>query len=192
MEVTFMNGSETGAVHWHYTTDQGLKGILRDQVIRPATTAVDLRECPIVWFSTNQDWENTVVKALKYSDGRLVSLKTPAEMVRFGVRAFRIGVLPKSAPFHWCQLKKMGRIKPKVIKGLVRSAIEMGADPSEWRGTFEPVPATEWISLQEWDGGKWSAVEVKLAMKTTFSSCVFTALKSLMARFGEALQRRMR
>jgi hypothetical protein len=161
MEVTFMNGSETQAVHWHYTTDQGLAGILRDQVIRPATAAIDLREHPIVWFSTNQDWEATVFKALKHPDGRLVSLKTPAEMVRFGVRAFRIGVLPKTAPFHWCQLKKMGRIKPKVIKGLVRNAIEMGANPSEWSGTFEAVKACEWVSIQEWDGEVWVEVGVQ-------------------------------
>jgi len=151
-----MNESRTKAVYWHYTTNQGLTGILRDQVIRPATAAVDRRERPIVWFSTNQDWEKTVTKALKYSDGRLVALKTPPQFVRFGVRVrvFRIGVLPQSAPLHWCQLKAMAGIKPKVIKGLVRSAIELGADPSEWRGTFEPVPATEWISLQEWNGGK--------------------------------------
>lgn len=151
--------SETEPVYWHYTTHKGLAGLLQDKAIRPATAGVDRRERPIVWFSTNQQWESTVIKAINSSDGTIVQLKNREDMLLHGIRLFRIGVFPQSAPFDWSQLKKMSRMNAAIVRGLVLSAIEIGADPDEWRGTFKAVNATEWVSLQEWDGHSWREVD---------------------------------
>jgi hypothetical protein len=32
---------------------------------------------------------------------------------------------------------------------------DLGADPREWCGTFEPVPMEVWGDIQVYDGGDW-------------------------------------
>src|SRR6516162_6600312 len=47
-------------LRWHYTKHAHLPSILETRCIRPATLLIGKGERPIVWFSANQDFENTV------------------------------------------------------------------------------------------------------------------------------------
>jgi hypothetical protein len=141
-------------VLWHYTFLPHLQSILRDRLIRPATALVEPPERPIVWFSKNQFWERTVTKGMKHRDGRLIELDFNA-MVAHRVFPARIGVLPETALYDWPTLRTMSRMEPAMADGLVRAAEEVGADPRDWRGTFDPVTVKEWVDLQVFKGDLW-------------------------------------
>ena len=85
---------------WHYTTSARIQKIVEDAAIKPATAFVEPNERPIVWFTTNQRWENTVSKSLLLPNGKMIGMDMVDMMAR-GIKLYRIGVLPKSAPFDW-------------------------------------------------------------------------------------------
>src|SRR5262245_17530639 len=78
---------------WHYTTTQCLVKILTDGYLKPATAFVKPPEKPVVWFSTNQDWEETANKLGQTTDGSLVRLGRE-ETAELGGGLIRIGVAP--------------------------------------------------------------------------------------------------
>ena len=141
---------------WHYTKGRHLANILEDCVIRPATLFVPANERPIVWFSTNQQWEPTVgpKERLELYAGGLV----------------RFGVDPDTAPHNWQTLKELSGMSSKEAQRLYRAAIEEGARPGEWWGTFDPVLRSQWVSIQVHENGRW--VEV---MKEAVEERVMTA-----------------
>ncbi len=134
------------SLRWHYTTEAHIFAIIRSCSIEPAgntlriKTAVGrpktlkLSKKPIVWFSSNQRSEKTAS--------------------RFG-RRFRIGVSPETAPHDWPVLRRLGGITRRWTQMLCRTAEDVGANPNEWWGTFEPVPKSTWIAVQRFDGCKW-------------------------------------
>jgi hypothetical protein len=137
---------------WHYTVR--LKEIIDSGVILPATANVPDRERPIVWFSINQDWERTATNAIEGPDGTRVDLDREG-LLKHGQTVARIGVGPETAPHHWATLKRLGRIKTRMARGMVRVASECGADPMEWRGTFDPVPSDKWLAIEVYENGFW-------------------------------------
>jgi hypothetical protein len=58
----------------HYTVGIRMKMILRDALIKPATTNVPEGERPAVWFSMNPVWEETANKAIMTKAGIRVGL----------------------------------------------------------------------------------------------------------------------
>jgi hypothetical protein len=46
-------------------------------------------------------------------------------------------------------------MESRMANGLVRVARELGADPRDWGGTFEPVPIEVWGDIQVCDGVAW-------------------------------------
>ena len=50
---------------WHYTIHQKYQKIIATGVIKQATENIDYYEKPVVWFSTNPDWEETVRKPIR-------------------------------------------------------------------------------------------------------------------------------
>jgi len=132
---------------------------VRDGVIKPATAYVPIGEHPIVWFSTAPVWEETANKRLLKPDGTVVNLDRDGTYARGG-GLVRIGVAPETAPYTWGILKVKSRMKPKMAEGLVKAARRCGAKPSEWRGTFDPVPREKWIAVEVWDGTKWVSIEL--------------------------------
>ena len=120
--------------------------------MEPATAFVEPPEIPIVWFSRSQTWERTVNKGLRLPDGTSVTLDFRG-MVSHGVRPVRIGVSPETAPYDWPALRRLSGMESRMANGLVRVARELGADPRDWCGTFEPVPMEVWGDLQIYHGG---------------------------------------
>jgi hypothetical protein len=148
-----------GLIFWHYTTGKNFEAITRDGLIVPATAGVPKREKPIVWFSSNQYWEQTAGKMLKLQDGTLVKL-TMEETCKFGRGLVRIGAAPETAPHDWVALKRLGRMSKRTARGLWAAGIKDGADPAEWFGTFDSVPREKWKAVHLFQGGTWNPVKL--------------------------------
>ena len=138
---------------WHYTFGEAFRSILENGLIMPATANVSERERPIVWFSTNQEWDQTVPKGLM-KNGVIVDLDREA-MIAAGLRLGRIGVSPVTAPYLWSTLKRLSRMNDRMSRGLVAAALAKGADPMEWRGTFESVPREKWVAVEVWQDSRF-------------------------------------
>lgn len=149
--------AETSIV-WHYTTGIHFKDIVRDGVIKPATAVVPDNEKPIVWFSLNPEWEETANKGLCGPKGENISLDRTGTM-KHGGGLVRIGVAPETAPYDWRTLRELSGMHHKMATRLYRAAIEQGARPGEWRGTFEPVPRSKWVAIEVFHEGAWAPVQ---------------------------------
>lgn len=157
---------QTGSDHpsgdlilWHYTTGQKFHSIWQDGLIVPATAGVPKREKPIVWFSSNQYWEQTAGKMLRMPDGTLAKL-TMDQTRQHGGGLARIGVALETAPRRWPALKRSSRMSPKMARALWAAGINDGADPTEWFGTFDPVPRESWLAVQVLRDGAWEPLPV--------------------------------
>jgi hypothetical protein len=145
---------------WHYTIFDRFVDIVADGEIRPATAAVPNGERPIVWFSLNQHWEQTANKALRTADGRLIGLDMQGTM-EHGRGLIRIGVRQERAPHTWRELKRLAGMGEDIAGGLVRMARRDGADPRDWRGTFDPVQRADWSTVETFVDGSWVEVELE-------------------------------
>jgi hypothetical protein len=138
---------------FYYTTGQYLQEILRTSVI--ATKAI-AKEKPCVWFSSNQEWEPSA--NLLVGDGRGNSVKSSkAVTYEVGGGLARIGVDKTTAPHDWKQFVKLSGAEPKTVAALRSMAYEIGARPSEWFVSFEPVPKAKWLCVQtlDWNSSSW-------------------------------------
>jgi hypothetical protein len=143
---------------WHYTTGRWLDQILKDGFIKPATEGVPQGERPIVWFSKNQHWEQTVSKLGTNPDGTLIQL----DMAQTGERGgglVRIEVESMTAPHDWNDLKERSGMRAKMATSLYSSGIAQRARPREWRGMFEAVPRSKWIAIERYEDGRWTAYD---------------------------------
>lgn len=139
---------------WHYTVGIRYQLIERDGVIKPATAFVPQGEKPIVWFSLNQQWEKTADKSVKDEDGTLRHLNT-AETAEVGGGLVRIGVAPETAPHDWKTLRELSGMTSAMAQGMYHAAIDKGARPGEWRGTFQAVPRSKWTAIEIFENGEW-------------------------------------
>ena len=144
---------------WHYTTGQCAVQIIRDGVIKPATAYVPEGERPIVWFSTNQDWELTANKLWKNPGGSLIRLGR-VQTGELGGGLVRFGVAPETAPHDWRALKEFSGMPGWMAQRLYRAAIARGARPGEWWGTFEPVIRSQWTAIDVDQDGVWVPVSL--------------------------------
>jgi hypothetical protein len=132
---------------YHYTIQPWLKYILRDGMIKPAVIGFLPRE-RAVWFSTNQDWEETARKGSRLT--REI-LSRPEMERQYGIA--RIGVNADIAPHDWHSYKRLSRVRG--ANGLYNAAIAWGARPGQWRVTFVPVPCDVWQAVDVFKTGGW-------------------------------------
>jgi hypothetical protein len=57
------------------------------------------------------------------------------------------------ARHRWPSLRS--RIPTPIADGLVRKAMEWGASPAEWRGSYYPVPLSKCSTIERWTGSEW-------------------------------------
>jgi len=146
-----LNGSrarkaEEARLVWHYTKGFHESRIISDRLIRPASLYVPENEKPIVWFSTNQRWERMVSAVDRGPMEKLVEL--------YG-GLVRIGVEEATVPLHWEQLKQLSGMSARAARLFEKRARRIFAEPREWRGTFDAVPALLWRSVEDWKNGSW-------------------------------------
>jgi hypothetical protein len=139
---------------WHYTVKYRLDAILRDNLIKPAAEGVRPGATPAVWFSSNQDWEESANMAYQDDQGRMQP-GTKDTTYRMGGGLARIGVLSSTAPMDWNAFKAKSGIKPADAKAMYQAALGHGARPGEWFAVFGGVPRALWAAAQVWDGANW-------------------------------------
>lgn len=146
---------------WHYTVGTWLRSILEDRMITPATTNVPVGERPVMWATTSSRWEPTANKGLN-RDGRIISLKKTDTAV-FGEGLYRIELVPEAAPYGWDEYKHLGHIPEKTAKALTRVAREQGSHWRDWRVSFEPVAADQWLRIEIEHSDEWTELSMDLA-----------------------------
>jgi hypothetical protein len=139
---------------WHYTVRDFFAGIVRDRAIKPAAAFAGGQARPVVWFSTNQDWEPTAAKNLTCADGS-VRLLQRDELYTIGITPLRIGTLASVAPHTWHDYKRLGEMPAKISSNVVALAARLNSKTSWWFATFDPVPRDQWVSVEHFDGWQW-------------------------------------
>jgi len=138
---------------YHYTRASKLVGIINERMIKQATEYVDIRrEKPVVWLSLNPHWEHSATPMLsnctKLTFEEFSRIETP----------IRIAVDASKYLLGWMAFTRLSGCKPKIAKALIQTAKKSGADPSQWRVSFEPIPSDKWLEIQAYLEGQWRSL----------------------------------
>lgn len=136
---------------YHYTKGYHIEEIIETGVIRPATLGVPEGERLVVWFSSNPVWENTV----SATSGKEILEKMGGGLYRIVVDTIQVPV--KS----WSELRFLAHMNPNHADRLEEIGKLCGADPSEWFGTFHPVPREKWEKVEYLKEEKWMLYAAK-------------------------------
>ncbi len=142
---------------WHYTTGQCSIGIIESGVIRVATEKVPASERPIVWFSSNQEWEPTSTKYIITPDGSSRSLSKD-ELEEGGNGLVRFGVTQRTAKLDWTAIKRLSGMSRSTARHLKVKGRRLGSQPEWWFGSFDSVQRSEWVAIDVLDEGQWVRV----------------------------------
>ena len=74
------------------------------------------------------------------------------------VGLIRFVVDESSAPYTWVDHKKLGGMDRRTAKSLYATAIAVGSSPPQYRLSYDPVPASKWLAVEEWDGARWRPI----------------------------------
>lgn len=143
---------------FHYTVIQHCQDIFIDGEIKVATANIPKGVKPVVWFTTNPDWEETANKPVALDDGSLGEFLNRQGMWEHGFNPIRFEVDPKKVSLRsWNNYKKNSGDSQEAIKGLEKTAKQVGSDPKQWLVSYENVPMDAVIGVSSWDGEKWEA-----------------------------------
>lgn len=144
--------TDTKDLAWHYTTAFHIQEILESEVLRPTGIGIQPPEKPILWFSINKFWENTVIKAV--ADGETNGFLSRDQLMFFTQAFFRFG-LPMKGLLFGTMLKQKARMPGMAWKNLLAGAKINKADPTEWCGTFESIPLQRTVIEVMYDDMQW-------------------------------------
>lgn len=142
---------------WHYTVQPHFARITADGQLRPSNDYAAGKGRPVVWFSTHANWEPMAQKALALADGSRRAMSRD-ELHTVGIAPIRIGVGRELAPHTWHDVKKLAELPAKVAGGIVAAAVRVDSKPSWWLATFDAVPRSQWLAVEQWDGWRWTAL----------------------------------
>ena len=143
-------------VVYHYTTGLKLRSIINTGHISPAAAHVEPHEKPVAWFTTSPDWEPTATKCpIPGKAGQIMT-----DYAQHGL--VRISVPETCAPYIFPQLSLIAGTSPTTCIGLLLAGLELGADPSTWRFTPDPVPTALFREVEFYDfaNDRWLAVDL--------------------------------
>lgn len=141
---------------WHYTVVSYLPAITASGEIHPATALVSTGVKTAVWCSTNPAWEETANKMVGSASG-VRCLDRLGTHEYFGLA--RISVRSEAAPHSWADYQRLSGEDRAGCRRLERAARKMGGWPAQWRCSFEPIVAKDWLGIEVWDGEKWESAE---------------------------------
>lgn len=141
---------------WHYTTGQKAKMIFESGELKPTDAFIEAQEKPILWFSKNQEWEQTANKML-VGPGTLRQLTTD-ETRNMGGGLFRFG-MPSNKLIQWPRLARSANMRSKIQRALEEGGLRAGADFREWCGLLEPVSIAG-LTCQTLTDSGWVELEI--------------------------------
>lgn len=143
---------------WHYTTGKKLLLILESKEIKLATACLTKGERPVAWFSTNPIWETTCNKGWQDKTTGEIRTLSKEETANKCNGLVRIKVKRDVAPYDFEGFKRKSKIPKAHAKGLEVTAHIAESNPKEWRVSFKPVPQSEWLDIEVWNGVKWNSM----------------------------------
>ncbi|MBN9407231.1 MAG: hypothetical protein J0I00_17635 [Burkholderiales bacterium] len=140
---------------WHYTIHDKRAAIDAAGELRPADAFIGANERPVIWFSLNQRWEPTASKGIIDAKTGARRTATIAEMVELGGGPLlRYGIAPRLLlPSN--ELRLRARISGRMWRGMVASGRAIGANPSDWFGSLQPVAVAQCVVQVSTDGRTW-------------------------------------
>jgi hypothetical protein len=133
---------------------------LETEVIKVASAGVADGETPAAWFSTNPVWEMTCNKL--WQDGRSGQIfrLSKNKTMQVGKGLVRIEVHPEVAPYTWKDFLRMSGISRSTARGMLDIAKMVGANPWEWRASFEPIEMDYWLNVEGWNAEtrRWESI----------------------------------
>lgn len=150
---------------WHYTIVNYLPSILLNG-IKVATANVPRGETPSVWFSTNQEWEETANKSYVLC-GMIFNGDKEQTRIRGG-GLIRIEVSPETAPMGWRQFVKTSNITNKNAKKLVEWALYKGSNHNDWRISCEEVSNDKFLSVEYFNSDKQGWIDISEVLNYDF------------------------
>lgn len=141
---------------FHYTVGPKLPLILESRQLLPAGfgMAVSVREKPVLWWSSNPHWEPTATKVISVDGGKSYFRPSVDELQKAaGIYRFRLDTRNPEA-LHalgiklvpWTRMPLVARIDAKETQSMVAAGLKLGATPTHWWGTLEPVPTALEVS----------------------------------------------
>jgi hypothetical protein len=140
--------------YYHYTPEFRLSEIIDSGLIKLATESVYApKEKACVWVSTHPQWEATATKMVSDQFGNLRLMTFKEQLERFGCA--RIQVKPVGF-IHWGKIKHLAKMNLEQAKRMELTGIEIGGNPKEWFGSFDPIKKENWIRAEVFKNGEWT------------------------------------
>jgi hypothetical protein len=134
---------------WHYTKGYNIEAIRQSgtlQLTKAGLPRTDEHERLAVWFSQDQLWDRSV--------GSMDAVhKMFGGLYRIGVDPTRITLI------DFATYLATSGISATTARVLERAGREMGADPSEWLCSYEPIRAADWVAVESYHGRRWVEAE---------------------------------
>jgi hypothetical protein len=136
---------------YHYTKTHHLESIT-SQGLQPTDILLARGEKPVLWFSTNDHWERTVLCVPSLAEAHQF-------MSRHGEGLVRIACEDNVAPHRWQEIKVLACMPPRIANNLEKAAKLVYADPRQWRCTLDVVPPSLFVAIEQFDGTSWLAMD---------------------------------
>lgn len=142
---------------WHYTNGRRIDSILGSGVLKPSADGSG-RIRPAVWFSTNQQWEETANRSVRHINGSYLRCdREQTDMYCDGL--FRLEVDAASATLPWREVAAMCGMRQGDMLKIESLARRLGSDPQQWYASLRPILREEWTAIERWNGYAWEPVE---------------------------------
>lgn len=140
---------------YHYTIGKSMSGIVESGEIRPSTAPVPEGERLAMCTTSCPEWEPCANNALEDPKTGKVHRGDRSATAHYGGGLWRIEVRRNAVPLTWADFVRQSGIDPRMAEALARWAAKQGSDVADWRLSFDPIPFSEWLALEQWVEGAW-------------------------------------
>lgn len=145
---------------YHYTVGTKIPSILNDGYLKLTPKEPLEDETPLVWLSSNEDWEMTANKGAITQDGKTVVLtKEETSLYANGLYRFVFNSNHLSNVLSFNQLISQELMPAPLGVSLVISGVKLGGIPSQWYAVTVPLSIKN-VKLQALVDGVWADLEV--------------------------------
>lgn len=181
--------SNKNKMFFHYTTGNKISSILNDGLLRRSEILLFPNEKPVLWFSSNQDWENTTRKSIGFvsEQGQYTKYLLDKKEQHKKLTLVRFGLSFKDHRVNdWNTTCKKAKTPLMMKYGLEHTGIEMGGNPRQWYGVLCDLSVEE-LTFQVWDGNEWVDKDISNWFLTEYKedpNCIGTRTPTWEQDFG--------
>ena len=150
---------------WHYTPASQLPAIIESGHIKLPADIYENKK-PVVWFSSNPNWENSVTKYGRIEDKDILLLTQASMIETCGLG--RIEVKHTKGIIPWQELKETNGVHPTINYFSELARILFDGNPTEWFASYTQCDTKDWIAIEIWKDELWQPFEYKDGNKDLF------------------------